>query len=191
MSKKRFVQAVVARSLPHAEKLPEAVAYAERLWDGLNAHGYGDDKPATPRDSRDYYGGLSDRQRAWFDRFWKAFQLKKGRNGAAMRWVQLGNLADVEYDHIVKAAAQEAAKQLPPGQARKEAQGWLFERRFDDYAPDETSQKRQKNNALRLLQNELQHLLKLYDNGKNPALKPQIEQLERRIGDAQPEMADG
>jgi hypothetical protein len=185
MSKKRFVQAVVVRCLPHAEKLPEAVAYAERLWDGLSRHGYGDDKPATPRDGRDWYAGLSNHQRAWFDRFWKAFGLKKGRNGAALRWVQLGHLADAEYDHIVKAAAQEAAKQLPPGQARKEAQGWLFERRFDDYRPAETDIKRLKNNALNALQNECRHLERLYAAGKSPVLKAQIEQLQQRIADEQ------
>lgn len=181
MSKKRFIQSVVARSLPTTDKLQDAIAYAEHLWDGLTRAGYGDDKAAAPRQSKDWYRDLSERQRRWFDKFWKAFNYKHDRNGAAMRWRQLGELEDAAYEHIIAAAGKEADQQLPAGQSRKMAQGWLFERRFDDYAPDATAAKRQKNDGLRALQAELKHLEKLYAGGRNPALEPQIAKLQQQI----------
>lgn len=181
MSKKRFVQSIVARICPQTEKLPDAIRYAENLWDELNRHGYGDDKTPQPRDGKDYYRALSERQRAWFDKFWDAFGLKKNRNGAAMRWQQLGELDGAAYAHIIDAAGKEAQRQLPQGQARKEAQGWLYERRFDDYAPTQAGKKQQKNSAVMGVKNELRHLRKLYEMSANAALLPQIEQLEQRL----------
>jgi hypothetical protein len=99
MSKRRFIQGVVVRSLPSMAKLPEAVKYAEELWEGLSALGYGSET-REHRVSKDYITDLSERQRVWFLRFWKAFAYTKGKNGAAMRWAQLGELSDAEFGHI-------------------------------------------------------------------------------------------
>ena len=52
-----------------------------------------------------------------------------------MRWFQLGELTDDEYARIVEAARQVAQCPVPDGQERKMAQGWLTERRWEDYAP--------------------------------------------------------
>ncbi len=183
MSKKRFIQSVVIRSLPEPGKLAQAVAYAEQLWDGLSSHGYGADK-MEPRDNKDWYQQLSARQRKYFAAFWTSFNYKNGRNGAAMRWHQLGELSDEQYQQIIDAAAKEAQKQLPPGQARKMAQGWLQEKRYQDYQPVQRNPASEKNHALMHLNNELNALKKLYHAGKDEALLKQIDTLEQAIRDA-------
>ncbi len=183
MSKKRFIHQVIVRSLPPLEKLPDAILYAEQLWDGLCQHGYGADKQ-QPRDSKDWFAELNARQKKWFAAFWQAFNYKHGRNGAAMRWHQLGELSDSDYQKIIDAAGKEAQKPLPPGQARKMAQGWLAEFRWHDYQPVEPDKKLQKNHVITHLNNELQALRKLYDSSGDAALKTQIEKLEQALDDA-------
>jgi hypothetical protein len=183
MSKKRFIHQVIIRSLPRVEKMPEAIAYAEQLWEALSRHGYGADKQ-QPRDNKDWFLELNDRQKKWFNGFWQAFNYKHGRNGAAMRWYQLGDMSDGEYQQIIDAARCEAQKQLPPGQARKMAQGWLAEKRWQDYQPVEPDKKQQKNHVITHLNNELNAVRKLYQSSGDAALKTQIQKLEQAINDA-------
>jgi len=182
MSKKRFIHQVIIRSLPAIDKLPQAIHYAEQLWDELSKHGYGADKQ-QPRDNKDWYAALNARQKKWFVAFWNAFNYKHGRNGAAMRWQQLGDLSDAEYQQIIDAAGKEAQKQLPQGQARKMAQGWLAEKRWQDYQPVETDKKQQKNHVLTHLNNELNAIRRLYESSRDEQLLSQIEQLEQAIRD--------
>jgi hypothetical protein len=184
MSKKRFIQAVIARSLPSIDKRQAALAYAENLWSWLDQQGYGADRTHQPRISKDWCAEMNERQLRWFNGFWQAFGLKKGRNESAARWVQLGELKDAEYQQIIDAATKESRRQLPPGQARKEAQGWLFEKRYGDYQPTVASKSSIKNHALIGLNNELLGIKKLYEAGKDEALLPQIEKLENAIKDA-------
>lgn len=181
MSKKRFIQEVVIRSLPSPEKFQDALDYAERLYDWLTSKGYGDDKPSTPRDGKDWYIRLDARQKHFFDAFWAAFQLGKGKNEAAMRWHQLGNLSDAEYQQIIDAAAKEAKRELPQGQARKMAQGWLHEKRYLDFTPTKTAAKSLQNVVLTKLVNDLNGVKKLYDMSKDEALLPQISHLEAAV----------
>lgn len=181
MSKKRFVQAVIIRSLPELPRLPAAIKYAEDLWDALTRHGYGQQSESKPQTGKDWYRELSDRQRKWFTAFWLAFGHKQGRNEAAMRWHQLGELTDAQYQQIVEAARQEAGKQLAPGQVRKMAQGWLFEKRYLDYAPDERVKRNEQNAVLTRLTGELNGIKKLYEAGGDEALLAQITKLEDQI----------
>jgi hypothetical protein len=184
MSKKRFIQAVIARSLPSTDKRQAALSYAESLWAWLDQQGYGADRTGQPRVSKDWVGEMNERQKRWFNGFWVAFQLKKGRNEAAARWIQLGELSDADYQQIIDAATKESRRQLPPGQARKEAQGWLFEKRYNDYQPTVASKSSLKNNVLVGLNNELLGIKKLYEASKDEALLPQIEKLENAIKEA-------
>ena len=181
MSKKRFVQTVIARSLPTFEKREAALAYAEGLWDYLSSKGYGDDKPSQPRDGKDWYTKFDVRQKRWFDGFWVAFQLGKGKNEAAMRWHQLGNLSDAEYQQIIDAAGKEAKRELPPGQGRKMAQGWLHEKRYLDFTPTQTAAKSMQNHVLTRLTNDLLGIKRLYETSKDEALLPQIAKLEMAV----------
>lgn len=185
MSKKRFIQSVIARSLPSADKREAALAYAEELWSWLTDKGYGDDKPHEPRISQDWYKLLSDMQRRYFDAFWIAFNYKKGRNEAAMRWYQLGELSQADYQRIIDAADKEAKQDRPVGTVRKHAEGWLHAKRFYDYTPVKPSAKSAHNLALATLKNKLAGVKLLYERGKDPALLKQIEQLERAISEAE------
>jgi len=145
MNKRLFVQYCLIRAAPELiRNLPNiepAVAFirgAARLWDeGATPEGYGNEKPSEPRDDIkvNWYKELSEYQRTWFDRFWEAFGYKEARGKAAMRWHQLGELSVGEYRRIVEAAKQEKAKPRAEGRERKMAQGWLTERRWEDYAP--------------------------------------------------------
>lgn len=181
MSKKRFVQEVVIRSLPPPDKRQACLDYALDLYDWLTGKGYGDDKPSQPRDGKDWYTRLDERQRRWFDGFWVAFQLGKGKNEAAMRWHQLGKLRDAEYQQIIDAAAKEAKRELPQGQARKMAQGWLHEKRYLDFTPTQTAAKSMQNHVLTRLLNDLNGVKRLYETSKDEALLPQIGKLEAAV----------
>jgi len=183
MSKKRFIQAVIIRSLPELSKIAQAIKYAEGLYDSLGHHGYGADK-SIPNEGKDYYDELTPRQRQWFTGFWQAFNYKQNRNGAAMRWAQLGELSDDDYKIIIEAAKKEGIKQLAQGQARKMAQGWLHEKRYNDYQAQNQNKKAQKNHVLNHLNNELNAIKKLYESSKDEALLKQIENLEQAMRDA-------
>jgi hypothetical protein len=184
MSKKRFIQGIIIRSLPEIEKLPQAINYGESLWDGLSEKGYGADKPHQPRENKDWYKALSERQRRWFNGFWAAFNYKRDRNEAATRWAQLGEMTDAEYQFIIDAAKKESLKQLPQGIARKRAPGWLHSRRYDDYQPTKKSKNAVKSHVLIGLNNQLNAIKKLYKSSKDQALLPQIQKLEQAIRDA-------
>lgn len=181
MNKKQFIQAVVVRSLPEIDKLPAALDYAEKLWNEMSRAGYGAEKMAKPRESTDYYAKLNDRQRPYFDQFWEAFCLKKGRNEAAMRWTQLGELDDLAYRKIIAAAEREAKREVPFGQVRKMAEGWLFERRYEDGGHTRSHVKNQVLGVLAGLNNELAAIQSLYDASKNPDLLPQIQRVKDKI----------
>lgn len=184
MSKRRFIRDAIIRLMPNDEKFDQALEHAETLWGKLENAGYGETKPSEPRESVDWYAKLNARQRKWFGAFWVAFSHKYGRNGAAMRWYQLGELTDEEYQQIVDAAGKEAKKPLPPGQSRKMAQGWLQERRYFDYLPDKSARQSDKNHILRRLQSQLTGARKLYESSGDPALAAGIERIEKAIAEA-------
>jgi hypothetical protein len=136
--KQKFVRHTAALFVACHHDKPDAgraAQWAAALWRKLTEMGYGDKqtnpKPRNP--DADYHQQLSDRQRKAFDQFWLAFGHKQGRNGAAMRWLQLGECKDDEYRQIISAAKAEAAKPVTQGQVRKMAQGWLTERRWLDH----------------------------------------------------------
>lgn len=183
-NKKRFIQSVIARSLPSADKREAALVYALDLWDWLTSKGYGDDKPHEPRVSKDWYKELSAHQRRYFDAFWIAFNYKHGRNEAAMRWAQLGELTQDEYQRIIDAADKEAKTQRAEGQVRKHAEGWLHARRFDDYAPVKRQANQVANLALVGLKNEYNAIKRLYDSSRDEKLLTQLEKLEDAIKQA-------
>jgi hypothetical protein len=181
MTKKQFIQQIIIRALPEINNLPATIQYAEQLWGNMNKQGYGEDKVSKPRESQDYYKKLSEHQRTAFDKFWTAFNYKKDRNGAAMRWLQMGDLSHDEYQFIIDAAKQESLKPLPHGQVRKMAQGWLFDRRYEDFTPEPTNQKKQQDLTLINLRNELSNLKNLYKLSPNVAIAEQIKALEEKI----------
>jgi hypothetical protein len=183
MTKKQFIQQIIIRALPEINHLNATVQYAEQLWDNLTRYGYGEDKLGKPRESLDYYRQLSENQRQAFDKFWNAFNYKKDRNGAAMRWLQLGQLSAAEYQFIIDAAKQESSRPLPQGQGRKMAQGWLFERRYEDFTPPSVNPKKQQDLRRVNLKNELANLKKLYELSPNTSLAEQIQMLQEVLAE--------
>jgi hypothetical protein len=181
MTKRDFIQRLFIAAKPPREKFAAALVYAEAVWEFLSRNGYGAPEPTGPRESVDWYGKLDERQRYWFDQFWEAFGYKKDRNGAAMRWHQLGELDQDQYRHIVEAAKAEAAQQLAPGQVRKMAQGWLNEKRWTDYAPTKTQEKRQQTGLLSGFKATLRHLERLNEAAPNPRIQKQIDDLKAKI----------
>lgn len=179
MSKRRFIQDIVIRSLPPVERIPAAVSYAERVWDELTRHGYGAPKQAKPRDTVDHYGALSQYQRDWFDQFWQAFGYKAGRNRAALAWGKLGELAEADYRRIIDAAKAESLRPRKPSETRKMAEGWLSERRFDDASASHGQKKADANRARKLELNSQLNALKQFNaDGANDA---EIERLQQEI----------
>jgi len=181
MTKKQFVQQIIIRALPEIEKLSATVQYAEQLWDSMNFYGYGTDKTPEHQTNEDFYKLLSQKQRVAFDKFWVAFKLKKGRNGAAMRWLQLGELSEEQYSLIIEAAKKEATHALQNGQVRKMAQGWLQDRRYEDFVPTPTNTKKQHDLTRVRLENELANLQKLYDLSPDEALAVQVAAVKAKI----------
>jgi hypothetical protein len=181
MTKKQFIQQIVIRALPEINNLSSTIQYAEQLWESLNYYGYAEDKTSTPREGKDYYKQLSETQKSAFDKFWAAFNYKKDRNGAAMRWLQLGELSAEHYKFIIEAAKQENLKPVNKGQVRKMAQGWLFERRYEDFTPTAGNQKKQQDLVLVNLKNELTNLKNLYKLSPNAAIAAQIKAMETKI----------
>lgn len=185
MSKRRFIQsAAPIMLLLHADKpcVDKAVHWAERLWDKLTERGYGASKAPESRAAQNHYEQLSPRQRDWFDRFWAAFNHKHGRNRAAMRWAQLGELPNDKYQHIVDAAAREAGRQLPQGQSRKMAEGWLADLRWQDYSPKTPKAKGDSVAVERAsLHGELVSLRQLHAASPHPSMAERIKAIEEQL----------
>lgn len=81
---------------------------------------------------------LKGKQLEWFNLFWKAFDLKRGRAEAADSWINLKITEELLPD-ILKAAKSEARTRTKPGQSGpspKWPQGWLSSRRWEDGIPD-------------------------------------------------------
>jgi hypothetical protein len=181
MTKKQFIQQIVIRALPRIEQLSATLQYAEQLWEHMGYYGYGADKVPVPEESQDYYQALSKRQQIAFDKFWTAFKFKKGRNGAAMRWQQLGELSEEQYSVIIEAAKKEALQPLAYDQTRKMAQGWLQERRYDDFIATPVSFKKKQDLVLINLKNELNNLKNLYKHNPCASIEQQIKVIENKI----------
>jgi hypothetical protein len=181
MTKKAFIQQIVIRALPPIVQLSATIQYAEQLWENLTIYGYGADVESKPQELKDYYELLTAYQRTAFDQFWEAFQYKKGRNEAAMRWWQMGELTHEQYHLIIEAAKQEAKQSIAVGQTRKWAQGWLTERRYEDFKPNPNQQRKQRDLTWVNLNNELNNLKRLYQLSPSPEIQSQIQAMEAKI----------
>lgn len=185
MSKKRFIQNVFSRCVPTPDKRQDCLEFAESLWAYLCQKGYGADQASQPRESKNWIALLSQHQRQAFDAFWTAFDYKRDRNNAAMRWHQLGELSREQYQEIITAARQEAGKLVPPGQSRKMAQGWLFEMRWLDYSKAPIDDSKRLVMELNRLRNDLAGLESLYQASQTPELLTQITKLKTQIKEKQ------
>lgn len=70
-----------------------------------------------------------------FERFWIAFDYKRGKAEAADAWLDIPQLTNALVEQICSAASCEAAKRpqvVTTGKTPKMAQGWISGRRWED-----------------------------------------------------------
>jgi len=78
---------------------------------------------------------LTGKRLAAFERFWVAFNYKRGKAEAADAWYDIPALTDRLVDQIVQAAEAEAKARpslIAAGHTPKMAQGWISGRRWED-----------------------------------------------------------
>lgn len=169
MSKRRFIQDVIIRSLPDAEKIDAAIGYAEWLWDQISNAGYGAPKQAKPREAVDYYAELTGFQKEWLDKFRSAYGMKYApRNRTALAWLKLPEHTEAYYKRIIDAAKIEATLRTQRETTAPYAELWLNERRFEDLAKTAMQRKTDQNRTLKLeLNSQLQALKQFNADGSN------------------------
>ena len=160
MDKRTFIQQVVIHYRCKPDDVGRAVEYGEALWDAISRAGYGDQKQPEHKTTRDYYAELLPDQKECFDRFWQAFQYRKGKQRAAMRWGVINPEADLTR-LIVHGAEWEARNRSDKG-TPKMAEGWLSERRWEDAPPPKSEATTPANKHAGLVA-ELHHARAMFD----------------------------
>jgi hypothetical protein len=190
MHKKDFIQAASIQFMPELQwDVDKSIAYAEKLWARLSEKGYGEPKQTGPRETEKAYDKLTPVMKTAFDLFWIAFDYKAGKDGAAARWLQMGELPKAEYDAIIAGAKREAQrrKTLPEGQTPIMAQGWLTGRRWLDHAATPTDQRQQaqgaRDLALRKLHGDLAHAKQMRDQIGGDYWQGEVEKLTQQLRD--------
>lgn len=87
---------------------------------------------------------LSGQKLEDFERFWKAFNLKKDKAGAADSWLDIYGYSPDLVDIIIKSAESEAKARpslVKKGYTPKWPQGWLTAKRWEDEVEEENTQK--------------------------------------------------
>lgn len=164
MLKRHGVYLGAIQLLPHTGptprdwKLDEAIRWAEAVWKRT-----GCDEPARvkgQRKTQDHYAGIPEASKDDFDRCWVAYRHKVGKQRAAARWAEIAPDHDLAA-RIIQAAAADAASPRAQGQVRKHLEGWLSERRWEDYAPTQQSRQEADDQARRDKAQALAHAKKM------------------------------
>ena len=188
MNKADYIRLAAAFLLPHTKRgdgkwdLDAAIGYAQEIWRRTGGAEI-EEKGGAPREIGHWYGELArdPQQRAGFDAFWTAYQHKQGRDGAAMRWCQLRPDPALAQT-IITAARLDAQKERPKDAVRKMAQGWLAERRWEDYDTRPSEQRPAAPEVHRThRRNELRGLETLYQHSRNPDLLAKIAALRQEL----------
>jgi hypothetical protein len=190
MQKRDFIQQAMIEFMPGLGwDIDKSLAYAERAWQRLSERGYGDTQKQGPREIPKAYDQLQKlpMMKAQFDLFWAAFDYKQGRDRAAARWLQMGELSKSEYDQIIKSAKQaaEQRKKLPEGQIPKMAEGWLTERRWSDSQETQVDQAQKQQNEkqlqIRQINQDLAHAKKMAEQTGEDYWQAESEKLTEKL----------
>ncbi len=188
MKKREFIQAACIQFMPALDwDMVKAMAYAEKLWERLDAKGYGEPKQNGPHEIARAYDKLTPIMKTAFYLFWLAFDYKAKKDRTAAKWLQMGELSKGEYDKIIAGAKREAAKRknLPEGQVAKMAEGWLAERRWMDTeeTPVDQAQKQaaQRAQAMQKLNQDLAHAKKMADQTGDPYWSDEVNKLTQQL----------
>lgn len=169
MSKKRFVQDMIIRSMPPPERVAAGVRYAETIYDELTRLGYGAPKQAKAREAVDHYAELTGFQRDWLDKFRAAYGIKYApRSRTALAWLKLPEQGEAFYQRIIDAARIEATLRTTRDTTAPYAELWLNERRYEDLAKTAGQRKADQNRARKIeLNSHLQALKQFNADGAN------------------------
>jgi hypothetical protein len=188
MQKKDFIQTAAIQFMPELQwDVDKSIAYAEKLYTRLSEKGYGEPRQTGPREPEKTYDKLTPVMKTAFDLFWNVFDYKAGKDGAAARWLQLGELPKGEYDAIISAARQEAQrrKTLPEGQTPIMAQGWLKGRRWLDTAATPIDQRQKAQNqhrqAMTRLNGDLWHAKQMLEQLGGDYWQGEVEKLTEKL----------
>ena len=116
------------------DKKPKPKKQAEPIPDAPLFSG----EPAEPEHNGDCYitkkkRKLTGKRLETFEKFWEAFDYKKGKADAADAWLDIPRLTDSLCQKIYAAARLEAQRRRMSDGIPKMAQGWLSSRRWEDY----------------------------------------------------------
>lgn len=187
MKKRDFIQTATVQFMPNLDwDLDKSIQYAEKLWLKLTANGYGDSQPSQPRDMVNYYQQLSVTGKKQFDQFWTAFNYKAGKQRAAMRWAQIGDLSPSDLKKIIIAAKQiDSYRKQNPGQTPVMAERWLCESRFDDFEKTDSEKNGKQQNKevvkIRELTGNLNHAKLMAENCEDEFWPAEVEKLTEKL----------
>ena len=174
MNKKAFIQQASTQFLPALEwDVNKAIKYGEKLWQRLSESGYGYDAQKPKEAPDNWYVKLQGESKLQFDSLWDAYKVKKGKHPAAKVWYELGDVPRDEAKKIIEAA-RSAARDRNPTQTPKFLQGWLSERRYDDYHQEVKKEIKTKDPKV----GHLAHLKRMYKMNPTPEIKAQIDGIE-------------
>lgn len=131
MDKKTFIQQTVIHYRCKPEQVDAAIDYAEGVWDLLTARGYGTSRDANDRSIKNYYAMLLPDQKDMFDKFWRAFRKKDGKQRAVKAWMKINPTSEL-FLSIFRGAEHEARMRNDRGTTPPYAELWLNERRWED-----------------------------------------------------------
>lgn len=190
MQKRDFIQQATLQFMPALDwDFEKAFKYAEKAWFKLSEKGYGDTNKHGPRDIPKAYDQLEKQPvlKAAFDLFWAAFDKHGNRDRAAMRWLQMGEQEQSEYDRIIAAAKRETAarKNLPEGRTAIHAEGWLTQRRWLDSTETTTDQaqkqQNQKEQRLRQVNQDLAHAKRMAEQTGEDYWHKEVQKLTEQL----------
>ena len=137
MNRKSFIQQCMAASFPDlmdgSLSYEKALKGSERLWERMTGDGLGADQKTPLRERESDYDTMPDGLREGFDKFWRAYGLKKDKEGAARAWRQIKGMDDSLMTKIIEAAGRAHREAQQHDGPRKYPQGWLTDRRWMDY----------------------------------------------------------
>ena len=133
--------------------------------------------------AKNYYEMLDEAQRTRFDEFWKAFQYRHGKQGAARRWAEIEPIDADEFRRLLVAAKKEAETRGARGTTPPMAALWLAERRWQD-ADVSPEKKREDSAKIEYSQKlaELSHARSMVSAGSSVEYwQEQAERIEREV----------
>lgn len=188
MKKRDFIQKACIQFMPETQwDINKSIQYAEKLWLKIDEKGYGDPKTNGQQEIIRGYDKLEGLMKTAFDLFWLAFDYKKGKDEAAAKWLQMGELNKGEYDKIIAAAkrAATARKSLPEGQVAIMAQGWISKRRWLDSEESTTEEKERHTSQLQAEEQGLRQNLaaakRMVELTKEQVWQDQVDQLTEKL----------